>query len=230
MSLGDVYAQAVQGVSPSIGTSWLVTIRPYLEILHFLSGILLVVGLGFAFRQLQLLKHDIDLRTERSSKEKSIEASERYASKFVPLNRVFSDECVQAKLPMYSGPVGDFTPESIPESYKDVSMARFQMDSWLPALNELEVISSMYITGVADEELGFGLMGRTFCNSVVRHYDIISMCHSDKACPYLGMVVELYGLWAPRLKKLELGGEIESLVSKQQGIADRSIPPLGKQK
>lgn len=230
MGLGNVYAQAVQGISPDIVPSWLVTIRPYLEILHFLSGILLVVGIGFAFRQLQLMKRDIDLRNDRCAKEKSIEANERYASKYVPLARLLYDQNIASGITSYSGPIGDFTPASIPSDRKNVSLVRLNMDACLPALNELEVISSMFVTGVADEALGFTLFGRTFCKSVEAHYDIISTCHTHKTCPYFGMIVQLYGLWAPRLEKMELGGEIESLISKHGVIQDRSIPPLGRQK
>jgi hypothetical protein len=58
-------------------------VRPYLEAAYFIAGILVLLSLVLAARQLNLLRLDINLRNERAAKEKAIVACERYLGPYV---------------------------------------------------------------------------------------------------------------------------------------------------
>lgn len=93
------------------------TVRAYLEAGYFLAGILVILGLFLAYRQLSLLRLDINLRNERAAKEKAITACERYLDSYVKKAGVLYDERKNNKLPEYDGPIGNFTRGSIPENF-----------------------------------------------------------------------------------------------------------------
>lgn len=205
-------------------------IRPWLELLYFLSGVFLACVALYGLRQVKLMKYDIQLRTERAAKEKALEYSGRYLSTEVSLDDRFIDDCTKAKLPSsYPGPIGDFTAASVPREFVKAASRRVEIDSWRLALNELETIAAAFVNGIADEQLGFSIIGRSFCASVAQKYDVISGCRSDKAQPYFENVVTLYHIWAPRLSKSELAARRLELDSQISAIPDKHVPALGSE-
>jgi hypothetical protein len=79
-------------------TTWdLAAIRPYLEAGYFIAGILVLLGLLLASRQLSLLRLDINLRNERAAKEKAIVACERYLDSYVQKSGLLHRERTEKK-------------------------------------------------------------------------------------------------------------------------------------
>lgn len=202
--------------------------KPFLEVLYFLAGVLLVGGLGLTYKQVVLIKKDIRIRNERAAAEKAIEACERYFCSYTPRNGKFLDDYLKEKLDSYKGPIGDFSITSIPGNLKAGCLKRYALPSWLPMMNQLESISAFFISGVADECTGFRVIGRTFCGTVESNYDLIAISRQKKeACPYWANTVGLYQLWRPRLTKVEMETAKEALELELSSISDRSISPIG---
>ncbi|MDD1979632.1 hypothetical protein [Pseudomonas tussilaginis] len=201
--------------------------KPLIEIIYFLSSTLLLIGVGFAYRQLTLIKTDMKVKNQRSAAEKAIEASERYFCEYISLSQVNFLERKELKIPVYKGPVGDFTPASIAAPLKELSRKRFSLMSWLPALNRLESIAAYFCTGVADEKVGFSVIGRTFCSSVELNYDIISLSRDAGTVDYWENIVKLYQLWRPRLTKAQLELEKKQMDEKISSLKQKSITPIG---
>ena len=195
-------------------------LRPYLEALYFIAGIGLFVGVLISFRQLRLIKLDIDTRNSRAAKEKALESIECYSNKFIPLSSDYFDQWrAQEGLTHYQGEIGDFSRDSIGTECLENSSKRFKLDKWLPALNQLESLCSYFVSGVADEKLGFKYLGRSMCFWVERNYDIIAMSRRDKAFPHWQSMVELYQLWRPRLTKAELEIQRDELTARIKAAA-----------
>jgi hypothetical protein len=71
-------------------------------------------------------------------------------------------------------------------------------------MNELLAVASAFTSGVADESLGFEIIGRTFCRSVESSYDILCLARFDnEVYPYFFTISELYRIWSPRLQLAE---------------------------
>lgn len=207
----------------------LTNFRPYLEALYFASGVVLTVGLLVAWAQLAAFRRDAVVRNERLAKEKAVEACSRYLTTYVGLSKVFFKDRTCAKLPSYNGEIGDFSSRSLSPRQTADAAARGMCESCLPALNELELISSTFITGVADERTGFQIIGRSFCATVRHMYDIIAILRGeDRAQPYWFNIVALYNLWEPRLATGELESQAEELHRKINALPrDRTIKPVG---
>lgn len=68
---------------------------------------------------------------------------------------------MKRKIPIsYKGPIGDFTPNSLPIGVVAAIDKRVDGAEWLPAINKLQSIAAYFTTGVADEEVGFQIIGR----------------------------------------------------------------------
>ena len=202
-------------------------IRPTFEILYFIASILLLGGLWLTYKQLMLINTDIKIRNQRAAAEKAIEASNRYFTDYIPLSGNYYREKITSKIDHYNGPIGDFYYNSIPKDQRESSLKRYKLSSWLPALNSLESIASSFITGVADESVGFRVIGRTFCSSVEHSYDLISISRQEKPIEYWTNIVELYLLWRPRLTKAELEIEMQEIGSKISKLEQKKAPPIG---
>jgi hypothetical protein len=179
-------------------------IRPYLELAYFAAGIILAFGLWFAYRQLKLIQEDMLIRSRRAASEKALEATLRYFEQYVPKSGALFKARNDKNIPPYKGSIGDFSFESLTEEQKTVIAKQATLVEGLPTLNELEFISAFFVSGVADEETGFRIIGRTFCSTVETHYGLIALFRRHKAQAYWSNIVDLYHLWRPRLTIAEL--------------------------
>ena len=208
-------------------------IRNIAELMYFFSGVVLAILAIFGVRQVKLLKKDIRLRNERASKEKALEFVQHYET-YVEFDAKFSDECSSKRLPTYRGPIGDFTLTSIPKEFLPIAKKRFD-GCWLDGMNRLELVAGAFVSGVADEALGFKMIGPSFCGTVASHYDLISLTRdADSANPLFGSanplfqtIVDLYNLWAPRLSKAQLLRARDELEKQINATTDKKISPIG---
>lgn len=204
-------------------------IRPYFELIYFVSGPFIALAAIYGLNQLRIMKQDMRLRNERAAKEKAIEACREYEV-YASLYNAFSSEREAKNISTYTGPLGDFSPDSIPADRIPMIQKLFDEPGSLTAvLNKLESVAATFVSGVADEEIGYGIIGRSFCHNVESLYDIISACRVDSASPYLGTITSLYRIWASRLSKAELTASKNAIDARLKDIPDLRIPPIGPQ-
>ncbi len=200
--------------------------RTIIEGVAFLSTILIAMVGIIGLRQLFLMKVDINSRNDRASKEKAIDASSSYLNEYCPLTVPFFNLVESEKLGSYDGPIMTFSLNSIPKDKLKNSILRYKCDFWLDAMNKLESISAIFANGIADEKLGFQIIGRTFCYSVESNYDLISISRKGGACDYYTNIISLYKIWRPRLKKEELKSTKQELDCAIAAIKDEIIPSI----
>lgn len=198
------------------------TVRPWLELLYFAAGIILALGIAFAYAQLRVLKKDLRLRNVRASREKALDACDRYFDRYVPLANAYLKERDAANLPSYSGSIGDFTKSSIAANWKQSAEARFNIFSWSDALNQLEAISASFRSEVADSETAYPIIGRSLVRAVELHYDLLALSRRESASPLYSCTVWLYNQWKPRLQMEELGKQREAV---DEQLNSLPIPP-----
>jgi hypothetical protein len=178
-------------------------IRPYAELLFFLSGIgLLIVGC-YGLQQLQLVKEDLRFRSTRAAGEKALEAARGYAREFAPNYTQFTRKLVEANLEAYTGKVGDFSVASLSQSEKEMGGKRLAIlyeGAGVDALNSLDWIASMFVYGLADDSIGFHIFGRSFCGCIANNYDLFALYGEN----HFESIKKLYETWSPRIKKAEL--------------------------
>lgn len=198
-------------------------VRPYLEILYFLAGIALVFVVGYSLQQLRLVKEDIRTRTVRAEREKAIEAAGWYMREFVPMFNRMWIKMQKLGLSAYTGPLAsDFKFTSLPPTVRKRGIDRFEkMEP--DVFNILEMVAAHFTTGIADEKVGFRIIGRTYCGTVADNYDVLSICYSDQAVPYYQNIVQLYQTWSPRLTKEELAATRLALDKRISSLAEAQL-------
>jgi hypothetical protein len=209
-------------------TELLSTARPWAEFFYFIGGIVLALASAFAFQQVRLLKQDMRTRSQRATSEKAIEYASRYLTVYVPLQgkyrALFGEDHtliesthlahtlralwsllrpdprnLGAPTPFYRGQVGDFTVQSLTRKELLAVANRPHRPELIASLNELNAIAAAFMTGVADERVGFETIGRSYCDSVRSAYDFLCVARQERSHPYYQYIVELYRLWIPRL-------------------------------
>jgi hypothetical protein len=185
------------------------TIRPVLEFASFTATVTLALGVIVAWRQLRHIRKDSNIRVLREAKQQAIAASEEYMRAFCE-HECFTEKFVNIH-PVYDGDIGDFMFSGMDRKGQDSGLKKMGIDAYRPAFNHLEAIASRFTTGIADENTGFSIIGRSYCATVEDNYDFIAGCRDvDDTAPYWKNIVELYSWWRPRLEALELEKSVES--------------------
>lgn len=204
-------------------------IKPYLEALNLLSGIVVAIAAIIALRQIRLMKSDMLARSERAAKEKALEAAFEYARvSDLLINSLssFPDEVPQS----YDGPIGDFSIKSIPKEKVEIAEERYALQVVTHPLNLLDGIAASFITGVADEKTSFPIFGGAFCAAIASQYDVICVARAKFSYNPLSNLVSLYQIWSARLSKIDLEKAKENLERQIENLPDKEIPPLSPMK
>jgi hypothetical protein len=210
--------------------------RPLVEWLFFVSGIGLFFVALYGLKQIKLLKIDMLSRSERSAKEKAIEACEKFLNEGVVGIIQYAKELVAKNLSYYDGPVGNFKTEEFVkgealkiEAWPQKIQDRYlQMEHWVVPFNRIEAIAATFVTGVADEQVGFEVIGLDFVDFVKENYDIYTMAQRmlgpDKQ--NFSNSIKLYKTWSPRFTQKELEQEKKSVEDRLKRLDRPSIPNL----
>lgn len=88
----------------------------------------------------------------------------------------------------------------------------------------MECFASFFTSKVADEEIAFRAIGKTYCDATK---DLLPnlIIHSKKG--YFTNIIELFFLWNNRLKKQDLQKKQISLEKELLNIDNETIYPLG---
>lgn len=227
--------------------------RSFLEIIYFLSGIAVaivaIIGLkqlrialeqlktsikqveigmnqvSVGIEQVSLLKQDIETRNQRQAVEKSIEFIEKYKKVIFPLASQHHKTMSELNYEPYSKEVLDIKdfPFSNWEEWKS-AVDKVMKTEIFDIFNELELFSSAFISRLADEQLAFQPLGKTFVNLIEKNYDLFCVCRVT--APYIN-TSKLYMIWKHRIKKRELDKESKKLEDVRTLIKDTKIIPIG---
>ncbi len=207
-------------------------VRPYAELLFFIAGVGLFIISAYGLRQVRLLKEDMRTRSLRAAREKAIEATSYYLNEFVPqYNKVWT-RWQKAGLGSYEGRVdSDFDFDSLPSDVRERGLKRFKMFIGSNAFNAMELVASYFTTGVADEEVGFHIIGRSYCGTVGSNYDVLAICHSTEGSAkaksrFYMPIIELYRTWSARLSKDELTAARAELDKNIAAISEGSLEQI----
>jgi hypothetical protein len=229
------------------------SIRSVFEILYFLSGIIVAViafiglkqlkiglqQLQISFKQVEigmnqvkvgieqisLLKHDIEIRNKRLSVDKAIEFIQRFNSIIFPLETKVDEKINKNGYQHYSEKIPDvwhFPFKNNDDLNKAIEkVINTDADE---LFNELEIFSAAFISRLADEEIAFPPLGRTFVRLVEKYYDSFCVCRLH--APYIN-TIKLYDHWKNKINKIEIDSKINKLEKAKAKIKELKITPLG---
>ncbi|HXM49638.1 MAG TPA: hypothetical protein VN956_17480 [Pyrinomonadaceae bacterium] len=165
------------------------------------------------------MKSDMLGRSERAAKEKAVEAAFEYAKTLTTLG-MHAINLGKNVPSSYTGPIGDFTLDSIPAEMRELADKRYASGAMIIPLDMLDAIAAMFVTGIADEKTAFPIFGGAFCATIAGQYDIIAGATSDRSFSPFANLIELYQPWSTRLSKMDLARARQTLEKEMSAIPD----------
>ena len=207
---------------------WIILIRPYLEVISFVATTILAVGLFLSRQQLSAFRKDIIIRNDRQAKEKAVEAARYYMIDYVNASAVLFNSVNKDENPVFVGKVGNFSFASLSKSEVEAGLRRASNSLILSVLNNLEIVSAYFVSGVADEKTGFQIIGKSFCSTVAHNYAAITILRDEKSSQnYWFNIIELFKVWNSRIKRMDLARESEELQNSLREIPEVRISAIG---
>ena len=202
--------------------------RDILEILFFISGIVVALAALVALYQLILTKRLNQLNAKRAACSLAIERCQFYLTQVIALLDALDNKLKESgirsfgttKIHIEKGAVRFSIKLQTLNNEQILAMAR----SLQVACNALESFSVSFISGAAAKSVAFSTVGWTFCSSVellLPH--IVPLSQSGN----YQNTAKLFVLWYPRLKKHELEQKKQLLQQESDEIRDVSITAIG---
>lgn len=209
------------------------TSKSLVENIYLLSGpTLAIFGLA-GIIQLRLTKKAIIVSSQREAAKLAAHQIEIYHNQIIPLqNQIFYTE-LNEKLNSVKIDIGEFNKEAVIEKLgqeptNQINIERIKLITpMLKALNAMEAFSVYFTKGVADEEIAYSSVGRTFCSSVESLYFDIATCITKGEDHTFQNIIGLYKIWSSRLKKEKLDKDKEDILNKLSQIKDDKVDPIG---
>ncbi|MCX6554281.1 MAG: hypothetical protein NTZ12_04590 [Candidatus Aminicenantes bacterium] len=172
-------------------------LRDYLELGYFVAGIVLAIAALYGLKQIRISKTDINDRKKIASMEKAMEYANLFDTKYAEYIKDFDISCMQTGV--YLKGYEDLGELKISNIDPAITARRIRKHGWHPAFNVLETVASAFIIGLADKDVGYSIIGTSFCRQVYKVHDIIIFNSKIKEFPkYMEMTIKLYKTWAPR--------------------------------
>ena len=143
-------------------------IRPFTEVLYFVSGLGLLITAIYALRQLNLTKKSMSVQAQRDSLRITSEQCDKYLNHIIGLQNILFEQIKQNNIDFLKGWNIDITNNSIQVKHNGPINDR-NLDKiftyLLDVLNAMEAFSSYFVYGLADEKLAYLTVGSTFLNT-----------------------------------------------------------------
>lgn len=207
--------------------------KEVLIILYYISNIFLVIGVFIAISQLKLQKKVTQTANKREAINKSIEYLNIYATECIPISSEIA-ECLKE-----NGIDNNTWKISKDFRFND----KFKKDKGflvkyirslngtepIDLLNKLEVLSTAFNSGLADERLAFNPLSKIYCNTIRNLYPLICILKdNDDSDEGYSNIIKLYGIWEDRRNKIKIEKELDDLIKKMSTIEDKGIEYLGE--
>ncbi len=224
-------------MTPPVEPSLFMQVRDWLEILYFLSGVIVMILVALGLWQLKIAKEQLE-----TTKDIFQTQCQRAAVESAVIEcRKFSETCVQSSLALRKycndNKIKYFEQVTFEETEKGfkVDMKKVEKEGVLklvdaePILNEfingLEAYALFFLSGVADEKIAFHSNGATFvelCETAFKVFPIAKVSDED-AKP----IKALYFMWREKLQANKLKIEQRNLKEKLQGYEEKSLRAIG---
>ncbi|MCM4170960.1 hypothetical protein DHD32_05685 [Arenibacter sp. TNZ] len=189
-------------------------VKNILEIIYLISAPVLVYLAYRGLRQIDEAKNQVlatkesrIINAKRESYKIAADKCEYYLTTIIPLINILDRAIRENNIEYFEKSTVTMTKNGMvtKQIFKDED-ERFKILD-LPTLdvyNRLEGFSIFFVSGVADEKVGFLTIGNTFCYSVKIYLPHLLRLSGQK---YFNNVLELYSIWYNRLEKERLETE-----------------------
>lgn len=207
--------------------------RHALELIYFLSGVVLIVGLYIGYKQLEITNKDIKIRNERMAVEKSLEYLSFFAETLLPSINDYTRRIGNVEPMNISGWVPADNDYKLhleklnelvnPEDQINIleQLILRETSGIQDIFNQLEYFCSGINHGLAKEEVVYSPISSVLCRFVEK--EIIPLCVTRASRAPFENLLKLYNKWDLRMKndtrRLQLEKELSIIEDTKKQIA-----------
>jgi hypothetical protein len=201
-------------------------IRPFLEVLYFIAGIVVACAAVFALKQISILKRTLQVQSKRDALKITSEQCDDYLSRIIELQNEFNRKMKEHNVKYFDG--WKVTVKNNSVSVDRESAPNMQglaeIHKELKVLNSMESFSSFFVSNVADEKVAYDTVGITFLNFNRKLMPLITSCREDG---YYKNLSKLFVKWEMRKINQELQKEKLDLDKKLKQTSFQADVPFG---
>lgn len=208
------------------------TTKSIIENVYLLSGPVLAILGGVAIMQLRLTKKAMITNSQREAANLAASQISTYNNQIIPLiDKLYLFER-ENKLNKIKIEIGEFNRDYLikivgKKEFNKLNKERIINGThFLRVVNSLEAFATYFTKGVADEDIAFSAVGRTFCFSIESMFFDIASCLETNDNSFQN-IIELYQIWNDRLVKQKLTSKNIQLMNELEKISDNKISPIG---
>lgn len=213
---------------PSFG-SWFGYVRQALEVLYYLSGIVIAIAAVRGLRQLTITRQVARENAKREAYKLAGDECRHFAHEVVPLQ--FALEKLIREKNIQSFTNRNFVVEKGEIKTHNFDLGLFQKElpifseSLATFLNELEAFAIFFASGVAAEEIGYRETSTAFCHAVERYMPAIFTMRLVNV--RYESTVKLYEIWHGRQLAENISSQMKKLEDAAKQLPKETIKPIG---
>ena len=206
--------------------SLIAIIKPFAELLYFISGIGLAICAYYGLQQITILKNTSSTQAKRDALRLTSEQCSLYFEKIIPLQNEFNEKLKSRNIKYFEGWTVKVKNGSITASRKSPPNSNGLIDiaADLAFLNHMEAFAVYFTSRVADEKVAYDTLGKTFLGTTEEVMPWILQCREDG---YYKNVVHLFALWSSRSESEKLLAEKNSIEKKLAAAKTSYHAPIG---
>ena len=207
--------------------------KSIVENLYLLSGPILALLATAGVIQLFITRKTLIVNSKRDAANLAAQQIRDYSERIIPKMTKYDFSLIKEKIEDPKIEIGDFSVEYLNQKLGVTTVTKIRherlkyLSLWLDILNSMEAFATYFTKGVADEEIAFSSIGRTYCYSVENYFFEISDCRNLKDDYSFQNIIDLYKIWNERLKKIKLTKEQKELMHKLHQVNETKIDPIG---
>lgn len=212
-------------------------LRNLLEVLYFVSSILIMFFIAFGLWQLKLTKKQIEttkeifkMQSTRESIEMAIVECRRFSEIIIQDSLALEKFCKENNVTYFKDVIFIKTDNGFkvdPKNVKntDIEKLRNAEDIINRYLNGLEAYALFFLSGVADEKIAFHTNGKTFIKFAEEGFKLIPISNIEN--DDFHSVKVLYSMWYKKQEAKKLKIERMKIDKKLSLYEEKNIKPLG---
>lgn len=206
--------------------NFLNTIRPFLEFLYFISGVVVACAAVFALKQISILKRTLQVQSKRDALKITSEQCDNYFNNIVELQNLFYRKKKEHNVKYFDDWELIVKNSSVLVKHKSAPNTEglSEIAQYLRVVNYMESFSSFFVSNVADEKVAYDTVGITFLNFTRELMPWIISCRQDG---YYKNLTKLFVSWEMRRINEELQQEKLELEKKLNQTSFQADVPLG---
>ena len=203
----------------------IITLRPYFELLFFISGMVLAGAAIYALQQISIMKHDTDIRTRRESRIIAAEIVSEFNAQISPKYENYIALLSKSSRSSYKMESASFKQISTQEAEKLRDyVSCFDEEHRSTAKSLVDNIEKLVINisnGIADTDYAFNKIGVNYCVIIASLAPFI-LLHKH----YYNSCIDLYDSWNSMIVSQKLENELALTMNKLQTIQVNKIQTL----